>query len=116
MQKRVLTEHQKEVMRSKRRASCVPALYNDLSQSSQTDSMDTQSSDNPVETTKPLVTIIDKEEDALMEPPIVLKQLEVLSELPDKGNLVGTLYLFLCHVQIYIIYFCTCRSSGNESS
>ncbi|KAK4023666.1 hypothetical protein OUZ56_009065 [Daphnia magna] len=86
--KRVLTEHQKEVMRAKRRATCgVPAMYNDLSQSSQTtDSMDTQSvNDNPITSVASNVTIA-REEDALLEPPVILQQAEVLNELPGNGN------------------------------
>ena len=67
--KRVLTDHQKEVMRSKRRSSTVPAMYNDLSQDSQeTESMDVQST----EVLMPIVvsySSISKEEDALLEPP-----------------------------------------------
>jgi len=55
-------------MRSKRRSSTVPAMYNDLSQDSQaTESMDTQSTD-----VMPVVvsySSISKEEDALLEPP-----------------------------------------------
>ncbi|XP_057374460.1 telomere-associated protein RIF1-like [Daphnia carinata] len=86
--KRVLTEHQKEVMRDKRRATCgVPAMYNDLSQSSQTtDSMDTQSvNDTPVPSVVSNVTIV-REEDALLEPPVILQQAEVLNELPGNEN------------------------------
>ena len=56
-------------MRSKRRSSTVPAMYNDLSQDSQgTQSMDTQSS----EVLMPVVvsySSMSKEEDALLEPP-----------------------------------------------
>ena len=67
-------------MRSKRRVSCVPAMYNDLSQSSQeTDSismsMDTQSSDVPAIIIKSCFSLA-KEEDALLEPPVVLQQSE----------------------------------------
>lgn len=96
----MLTEHQKEVMRAKRRATCgVPAMYNDLSQSSQTtDSMDTQSvNDNPITSVASNVTIA-REEDALLEPPVILQQAEVLNELPGNGNpVVGMIYfpLFL---------------------
>ncbi|KAI9556357.1 hypothetical protein GHT06_018931 [Daphnia sinensis] len=86
--KRVLTEHQKEVMRDKRRATCgVPAMYNDLSQSSQTtDSMDTQSvTDTPISSVASSVAIA-REEDALLEPPVILQQAEVLNELPGNEN------------------------------
>ena len=66
--KRLLTEHQKEVMRSKKRSS-MPAMYNDLSQNSlTTDSLDSQSIDNVM----PVVvsySSISKDEDALLEPP-----------------------------------------------
>lgn len=86
--KRVLTEHQKEVMRAKRRSTCgVPAMYNDLSQSSQTtDSMDTQSVyDTPITSVASNVTVV-REENALLEPPVVLLQADVLNELPGNGN------------------------------
>jgi hypothetical protein len=96
--KRVLTEHQKEVMRSKRRSTCgVPAMYNDLSQSSQTtDSMDAQSvSEFSVSAAASSLSVL-KEEDALLEPPMVLQQTEVLNELPGNGNqIVGMIIIFL---------------------
>lgn len=77
-------------MRSKRRASCVPAMYNDLSNSSQqSSSMDTQ----PRDTSVPIITSCFslKEENAFLEPPISLQQAEVLNELPmvDNGNQIG---------------------------
>lgn len=64
-----MTEHQKEVMRSKKRSS-MPAMYNDLSQNSLTTEslLDTQSIDEVM----PVVvsySSISKEEDALLEPP-----------------------------------------------
>ncbi len=71
-------------------------MYNDLSQSSQeTDSismsMDTQSSDVPIIAIKSCFSLA-KEEDALLEPPVVLQQPEVLNELPitlDNGPSAG---------------------------
>jgi len=83
-------------MRSKRRSTCgVPAMYNDLSQSSQTtDSMDTQSvSEFPVSPVASSLSVL-KEEDALLEPPVILQQTEVLNELPGNGNqIVGMIIL-----------------------
>lgn len=57
-------------MRSKRRSSCVPALYNDLSQSSLSNSVDTNSDDvASVQSTSICLPIL-REEDALLEPPV----------------------------------------------
>lgn len=80
-------------MRSKRRASCVPAMYNDLSNSSQqSSSMDTQ----PRDTSVPVITSCFslKDDDAFLEPPISLQQPEVLNELPmvDNENQMGIFY------------------------
>ena len=84
-------------MRSKRRSTCgVPAMYNDLSQSSQTtDSMDTQSlSEFAVSAAASSFSVL-KEEDALLEPPVILQQTEVLNELPGNGNqIVGMMISF----------------------
>lgn len=71
-------------------------MYNDLSQSSQTtDSMDTQSvSEFTVSAAASSLALL-KEEDALLEPPVVLQQTEVLNELPGNGNqIVGMIILF----------------------
>lgn len=76
-------------MRSKRRASCVPAMYNDLSNSSSQLSSDTQSTQSR-DTSVPVITSCFslKDDDAYLEPPINLQQTEVLNELPmvDNGN------------------------------
>lgn len=83
-------------MRSKRRSTCgVPAMYNDLSQSSQTtDSMDTQSvSEFTVAAAASSFSVV-KEEDALLEPPVILQETEVLNELPGNGNQTVGMILF----------------------
>lgn len=54
-------------------------------------SMDTQSSDVPIIAIKSCFSLA-KEEDALLEPPLVLQQPEVLNELPiilDNGHSAG---------------------------
>ena len=78
----ILTEHQKEVRRSRKRTSNLPALYSDLSQSSQqTESQLPES--QPCDSAPPSVppqhlmvvscsSSIDADEDAMMEPPITI--------------------------------------------
>lgn len=76
-------------MRSRRRASCVPALYNDLSQSSQQSiSMDSQSMDTSVPVITSCYSL--KEENALLEPPVTFQRTEVLNELSMVDNGIQT--------------------------
>lgn len=75
----MLTEHQKEVLRSKRRTSNVPAMYNDLSQSSlQSDSLlETQSNDGQSNIVIiSTCSLVEKEEEALLEPPCPIKSFD----------------------------------------
>ncbi len=105
--KRVLTEHQKEVSRSKRRSSTVPALYNDLSQSSQQTQLESCTMDAHPEI--PVVassSVILPEEDAHLEPPSLKtneKECEILaSPTTDKENPPSS-FLFLVPTKKYII-------------
>jgi len=74
----ILTEHQKEVRRSRKRTSNLPALYSDLSQSSQqTESQLPESQPSDSATPQQLMVVscsssIDADEDAMMEPPITI--------------------------------------------
>nr|CAG4649118.1 EOG090X01OT [Scapholeberis mucronata] len=79
--KRVLTEHQKEVMRSKRRASCVPAMYNDLSQNSSSQSVDTNFEDFASVRLETTCLPVVREEDALLEPPNIPQPAKVQHEV-----------------------------------
>lgn len=76
-------------MRSKRRSSCVPAMYNDLSQSSQQpDSLlDTQSCDVALVTCANSTSIV-KDEEALLEPPspISKEQAQEMSDTPVQSQ------------------------------
>lgn len=89
----MLTEHQKDVMRSKRRASCVPAMYNDLSQNSSSQSVDTNLEDFVSVRLETTCLPIVREEDALLEPPNIPQPSKVQHEVSspalaneDKGG------------------------------